>query len=54
MSKEKLVPELITDPEFESCIPPLTQEEFDLLEENIIDMGINTDGLIDIIVNPES
>ena len=29
-------------------------EEEPLDEENIIDMGINTDGLIDIIVNPES
>lgn len=29
----------------------VTEEELE--EDNVIDMGINTDGLIDIIVNPE-
>ena len=38
MSKKSNVPELVIDPEFESYVPPLTQEEFDLLEENILCM----------------
>lgn len=28
--------ELIIDPEFVACIPPLSQDEFEQLEENIL------------------
>lgn len=38
MSRRNKLPELVIDPEFESYVPPLTQEEFDLLEENILCM----------------
>ena len=38
MSRRNRLPELVIDPEFESYVPPLTQEEFDLLEENILCM----------------
>ena len=33
-------PPLIVDPEFESQIPPLTEEEFEQLEENIVADGV--------------
>lgn len=33
-------PPLIVDPEFESQIPPLTEEEFEQLEENILADGV--------------
>lgn len=46
MSKKNRVAELIIDPEFESYVPPLTQEEFDLLEENILCMRRVTDPII--------
>ena len=38
MSRRNMLPELVIDPEFESYVPPLMQEEFDLLEENILCM----------------
>lgn len=38
-------------PDSASASISLTEEELD--DENVINMGINTDGLIDIIVNPE-
>ena len=31
--------ELIIDPEFVACIPPLSQDEFEQLEENILSSG---------------
>ena len=31
--------ELLIDPEFEAKCPPLTQEELQLLEQNILDEG---------------
>lgn len=39
MAKELKLSELVIDPEFESCIPPMTQEEFDQLEANIYNAG---------------
>lgn len=36
---EVAVEEMIIDPEFEQRIPPITQEEFDMLEENILADG---------------
>ena len=33
--------ELIIDPEFVACIPPLSQDEFEQLEENILACGVN-------------
>ena len=38
MSKTCRQPELVIDPEFESYVPALTQEEFEQLEENILCM----------------
>lgn len=46
MSRRNMLPELVIDPEFESYVPPLTQEEFDLLEENILCMHRVTDPII--------
>ena len=34
------------DPEFESKIPPLTEEEYQLLEENILQDGVVLNPLI--------
>ena len=39
MSKQGVNPVLKIDPEFESRIPPLTEEEFKQLEENILAEG---------------
>lgn len=39
------------NPDLSAATFTITEEEMD--EDNIINMGINTDGLIDIIVNPE-
>lgn len=33
--------ELIIDPEFVACIPPLSQDEFEQLEENILNYPTN-------------
>ena len=33
------ISDLIVDEEFESVIPPLTDEEFELLKESILDDG---------------
>ncbi len=38
MPKKKMIPDLVIDPEFESYVPPITQEEFEQLEENILCM----------------
>ena len=46
MPKKSVMPELVIDPEFESCIPPLTKEEFDQLEENILEMHRVVDPII--------
>lgn len=40
------------NPDLSGAVFSITEEEMD--EENVIDMGINTDGLIDIIVKPEN
>ena len=39
MQMQPKLDELKIDPEFESKIPPLTKEEFDLLEQNIVEDG---------------
>ncbi len=46
MSKRNTVPELHIDPEFESYVPPLSKEEFDQLEDNILRMGMVIDPII--------
>lgn len=46
MSKKCKQPELVIDPEFESYIPALTQEEYEQLEENILCMHRVTDPII--------
>ena len=38
MPKKKMIPDLVTDPEFESYIPPISQDELEQLEENILYM----------------
>ena len=38
MSKKSNLPELVIDPGFESYVPPLTQEEYEQLEKNILCM----------------
>lgn len=43
---------ILLNPDLSGASVNLTEEELD--EENIINLGINTDGLIDIIVNPEN
>ena len=40
------------NPDLSGAIFSITEEA--LFEENVIDMGINTDGLIDIVVKPEN
>ena len=40
------------NPDLSRAIFSITEEEMD--EDNIIDMGINTDGLIDVVVKPEN
>lgn len=46
MSKTCRQPELVIDPEFESYIPALTQEEYEQLEENILSMHRVVDPII--------
>mgnify|MGYP006317082985 CR=1 FL=1 len=38
------------NPDLSGAVFSITEEEMD--EENVIDMGINTDGLIDVVVKP--
>ncbi len=38
MPKKKMIPDLVIDPEFESYIPPISQDELEQLEENILSM----------------
>ena len=40
------------NPDLSGAVFTLTEEEMG--EDNNIDMGINTDGLIDIVVKPEN
>ena len=43
---------IVLNPDLSGASLAITEEE--LNEENLIDLGLNTDGLIDIIVKPEN
>ena len=40
------------NPDLSRAVFNVIEEEME--EENVIDMGINTDGLIDVVVKPEN
>lgn len=46
MPKKKMIPDLVIDPEFESYIPPISQDELEQLEENILCMHQVIDPII--------